>query len=232
MLSSVQFVFLPLSCKKNVFRFCKLIFTRGAIFEFVKSRPFSLAAYLQVKRLLNYGIKPLTVIDVGANQGQFTLACLRHFPQAKIYAIEPNSNVIQILSSHIAHSSRVTLINKAISNARGSQQLYCHNDHQASSLLDSGDGRDKFFKFDKINQIIDVDVDTLDSLFFRKAIDGPILVKIDVQGYEDRVLRGAVQLLQITTQLTRTITYNTTHQQVYYLSVHLSKLLTLQTYRT
>ena len=37
---------------------------------------------------------------------------------------------------------------------------------------------------------------------------------------------------QITTQLTRTITYNTTRQQIYYLSVHLSKLLTLQTYRT
>lgn len=196
MLPFFSVVDLLLAFKKHLFRFCKLIFTRGAFSEFLKSRSFSLAAYLQVKRLLNYGIKPLTIIDVGANQGQFTLTCLRHFSQSKIYSIEPNPNVIQNLFSRINNSSRITLINKAISDAKGSQQLYCHDDHQASSLLGSGDGRNKFFKSDKINQIIDVDVDTLDALFLRKALDEPILVKIDVQGYEDRVLKGAVKLLQ------------------------------------
>ena len=185
-----------LTCKKLIFRICELIYTPGALSELLKNKSFSLAAYLQVKRILNHGINPHTIIDVGANQGQFTIACLRHFPQTKIYSIEPNPNSIHVLSTHVENSPRVTLIKKAISNESGSQQFYCHDDHQASSLLDIGDGRYKFFNSDKINQILNVDVDTLDSLFSCEALEGTILLKIDVQGCEDRVLKGANKLLE------------------------------------
>ena len=61
--------------------------------------------------------------------------------------------------------------------------------------MENGDGRDKFFASDNIKQILNVDINTLDSLLSSEDFDDRKLVKIDVQGYEDRVLKGACKLL-------------------------------------
>lgn len=163
-----------MSFKGNIFRFLEVVFTSGALHSFLKDRPFSLAAYLQVNRISNHAIKPLTIIDIGANQGQFTLACLRHFPQAKIYSIEPNPSAFKILSSYTSNEPRITLLKKVISDVCGIKQLYIHEDSQASSFLKSGNGRKKFYSSDKIDQVFDVGVDTLDSVFSCESFDGGI----------------------------------------------------------
>ena len=84
---------LPLRLRKNL-SVLKLVATRGALFQLIKGRLFSLAAYLQAQRISNFGIKPISIVDVGANKGQY-LACLRHFPEARIYSIEPNPRAFQ-----------------------------------------------------------------------------------------------------------------------------------------
>ena len=44
--------------------------------------------------------KVKTIIDIGANQGLFTLAARKHFPGATIYCYEPNSQLHPILSQN------------------------------------------------------------------------------------------------------------------------------------
>ena len=68
-----------------------------------------------------------TVIDVGANTGQFARQISRIFPQAKIYCFEPLPEPFKALESWaLEQDERVKLFNVAIGDSEGTAEIFFH----------------------------------------------------------------------------------------------------------
>lgn len=158
---------------------------------------FSLASYSVVLRARRSGVLPHTVIDVGANIGQFSICAQRLFSCSAIYAIEANEELFSTLSNNLNkfNKSNNIIYNVAISSYSGNVEFKINNDSQVSSILDLGSDRKEFYPNSNVISFKSIKCTTLDSLFLNKKLTGPILLKIDVQGAEHLVIEGASELL-------------------------------------
>lgn len=125
------------------------------------------------------------LVDVGANSGLF--ACLAASMGVPSVALEPMPGNLDILRRNIAHNGFTDLIEimpVAASDSIGTVPFYGRE--QGASLIRGWGGQAAFDK-------IDVPTDTLDNLVDLR--DRAAFVKIDVEGAELSVLRGATRLL-------------------------------------
>jgi FkbM family methyltransferase len=134
-----------------------------------------------------------TVLDVGANQGQYGLE-LREFGfGGRIISFEPLSLAYETLSSSAEGDPRWECHQLALGDANTTSVIGVASNLASSSLLPMLDAHHDAAPGVSMTGSETVDVRTLDSLDL--GITGPTLLKLDVQGYEDRVLRGAESLL-------------------------------------
>ncbi len=138
------------------------------------------------RKLFRQSIKPeMTVVDVGANIGVYTrYFCRLVGNSGSVHSFEPDSTNFKHLQKNTRHLSNVVINHSAVGERCGSIKLYISDamnvDHRT---FDSGDGR----------RSIDVRVLSLDDYFQPgQPID---FIKIDVQGYELSVLKGARRIL-------------------------------------
>ncbi len=140
-----------------------------------------------------------SVVDVGANTGQFAKYILKFFPQANIYCFEPLSEPFRELRQWSeTQTGRVRVYNIAVGDSTGTVQIHSHADHSpSSSILASTEFMARSFPQTENQTEIVVDIDTLDSALSQilPSMKRELLLKLDVQGYEDRVLRGAQNVL-------------------------------------
>lgn len=140
-----------------------------------------------------------TVIDVGANEGQFARAISAFFPQASIYCFEPLETPFRQLSDWAAtQEGRVRCFNVALGDTEGEVQMHRHDGHTASSsLLATTAHCHDIYPQTALESIASVKLTTLDRALADSAagMAGDILLKLDVQGFEDRVLRGGTKVL-------------------------------------
>jgi FkbM family methyltransferase len=131
-------------------------------------------------------IRPgMTVADVGANIGIYT----RFFAQAvggtgAVHAFEPAPDNFRRLRATTRGLNNVTVTQSAVGDVSGKTRLYLspqlNVDHQT---FDSGEGRVS----------VDVPLISLDDYFIGREVH---VIKIDVQGFEMKVLKGALRTLQ------------------------------------
>lgn len=135
-----------------------------------------------------------TVIDVGANKGQFARYISRFFPNASIYCFEPLPGPFRELDAWArTQGSRVTAFNAGIGENNGSVEMNIHTEHTpSSSFLDTTSLAVSRYPQTARQELVRVTMATLDSALedVSGRLDKEILVKLDVQGFEDRVLRG------------------------------------------
>ncbi len=150
------------------------------------------------------GLKSLpiqTVIDVGANTGQFASQISRIFPQAKMYCFEPLPEPFKALERWaIEQDGRVKAFNVALGENEGTVEMFYHTKHSpSSSLLASTAINKKYYPFIRSQMPVRVKLTTLDNALSSviRFLKPEILVKLDVQGYEDRVLRGGSKTLSM-----------------------------------
>ena len=128
---------------------------------------------------------PKTIIDVGANKGDFIKASKFVFPNSKIYAFEPQEEFYSI----IKNLPDVTAFNFGLWDKEGSSTFYKNRENTgASSFLKPTKNYDQFIG--KIGNLSEV---TLLKKRFDKLnlkIERPCFLKIDVEGAEEKVLRG------------------------------------------
>lgn len=127
-----------------------------------------------------------TVYDIGANLGIFTLLFSAAVGQRGcVVAVEPNPALTDNLARTCSSLSQVRLHQCALAEAAGEALFYVpEDDHMLASLADwSGQ------KTRRIN----IPVSTLDHLVVQYP--PPVMVKIDVEGAEYLVLRGAANLM-------------------------------------
>ncbi|MDO9454946.1 FkbM family methyltransferase [Nocardioides sp.] len=145
----------------------------------------ALAGSLRVLR--DIGFRPNVVIDVGAAFGTFAL--LETFPDAHHYLAEPLAEFEPALSEVSKSVERATLFIGVIGSDDQPTVLKVHRDLLGSSLL--AESADDFGSVERT-----VDSIALDSLVTERT--GQFLLKIDVQGAELTVLRGAKSVLEST----------------------------------
>lgn len=167
----------------------------GAIKAMMSWPKFSMASFLIISRLKQAGVMPRTVIDVGANVGQFAVAASRLFDKARIFSIEPDPTTAEILRKNTEGEDSVEIVVTALGESVGEAKFFVNRDSQVSSLLPLGDDRISAFPDSTVQKELNVSLSTLDVLYSEIGLQQPILLKIDVQGFEDRVIRGGVKFL-------------------------------------
>jgi FkbM family methyltransferase len=127
------------------------------------------------------------IADVGANQGIYTLFLARLASRGHVYAFEPDPTLFSSLQANVRrnHVENVTLFNAAAASEPNRLTLQPgrlnRGDNRIISDVSAGAGT------------IEVEAIALDQVIPSSGLD---LLKIDVQGFELNVLRGATQLLQ------------------------------------
>jgi len=136
-----------------------------------------------------------TVIDIGANRGQFALAARRCFPNARIVSFEPLPRPAAQFRAVFASDARVTLHVAAIAPERGQATMHVSARDDSSSLLAINELQSRVFPGTAEADTARVEVGALEDYVRADEIEAPALLKLDVQGYELHALQGCQTLL-------------------------------------
>ena len=131
-----------------------------------------------------------TIIDIGANDGEFGHFLFKYFGAQNVFAFEPLPFCVPLIKKCYRNNSLLNLYNLALSNYDGEEILYQNSYHPASSLLRVSKISKTEFPQTDGEEPIRTKVKTLDSIFGDNKLEKDILIKIDVQGVEDKVIIG------------------------------------------
>lgn len=133
-----------------------------------------------------------TIIDIGANRGQFARRISNIFPDAKIYCFEPLPGpFVELQSWAEAQGGRVVAMNTALGAQSGEITMRLHNDHSpSSSILRTTEITNELYPQTLKQSEILVQLKTLDESLNIEDAEDDVLIKMDVQGYEDRIIAG------------------------------------------
>jgi FkbM family methyltransferase len=133
------------------------------------------------------GTRDLPVVfDVGANVGQSAYGFVRYLPKAQIFCIEPVSTAFQQLKAEYGHHDNIRLVQLAFGSKRETIDIQLHKDSELNTLVNKQER-----VADLTGQTETVTVETIDNFCREHAIECIDLLKMDVQGWELEVLRGA-----------------------------------------
>jgi FkbM family methyltransferase len=129
-------------------------------------------------------------VDIGANIGVYSLiASTLVEPDGSVIAIEPGTDSVRRLRHNVElnNNASIRIVNKALADEDGVTQLY-----------HTGDGPSAFslVAVDQSSDSEEVEVTTLDHLVRELNLDRLDCLKIDVEGFEPLVLRGAVESIR------------------------------------
>jgi FkbM family methyltransferase len=138
-------------------------------------------------RLAGGGVPVL--LDVGANHGAYARYMHALSPQARIYAFEPHPRTFENLRARLAGLPGVTPVNAAMGAASGRLQLFDFAGADGSTQASLDEAAVKFFGGETIAH--DVAVTTIDEFMAEQGIAEIDLLKIDTEGFDLAVLKGA-----------------------------------------
>ena len=132
------------------------------------------------------------IFDLGANSGIYSLAAISVNPKASVFAFEPTPEIAERLRRirQINNLHRLTIVEAAVSDRQGKSTLV---------RFDGGadnEGMNFVVQLTTNEPTHTVKTTTLDSFCSRSRVERIDLLKIDVQGLEPHVLRGARDLLE------------------------------------
>jgi FkbM family methyltransferase len=181
--------------KKNLLRLVDILLSRGGIKAALTWPVFSVTSFKMLSELKRLQVRPRTVIDVGANIGQFTMAAAKSFPGANVHSFEPLPDCVKRLRQNVRDLQNVTVHSVALGERESSCSMHVNAYKLSSSILPLTSAHRQAFPYAKEVDSFEVEVSTLDKTLENVPLQRPVLLKIDVQGYEERVLRGAVMTL-------------------------------------
>jgi FkbM family methyltransferase len=168
----------------------------GTVLETIlRSRAFPLTRYFPRGVVWMYdaqrfiGTRKFNVIfDVGANIGQTAEGLLRFFPTAKIYCFEPVSSSFGILNARFG--KRVNCLQLALGGEAAEKEIKLRDDPEMNSFLSTYQRPGHYTGDSEF-----VSVSTVDQICLEHGITAIDVLKMDVQGWELEVLRGASTML-------------------------------------
>jgi FkbM family methyltransferase len=137
-----------------------------------------------------------TIVDVGANTGQFVHLAKALFPAAQVFAFEPQADVYRVLERGVGTLGRVHCFNAACGAREGSDVFFRNAFSPASSLLPLAATHRAAFPYATAVHEERVHVTRLDDALAPYGPLGCTLIKLDVQGSEDQVIEGGRNTLR------------------------------------
>jgi FkbM family methyltransferase len=134
-------------------------------------------------------LRPATIVDVGANRGQFALASRAAVPLARLICFEPGARAHETLTRVMGPDSQTRLVRAAIAETPGDRILHVTNEDDSSSILPVGEAQTRLFGTRVVGRET-VHAAPLDQFVSPEDLAAPALLKIDVQGFEREVLEG------------------------------------------
>jgi FkbM family methyltransferase len=168
-----------------------LIKSKTNLFSFF-GKSASVSSTLILNNIKNLITDVHTIIDVGANQGQFALTAKRVFPAAEIYCYEPVPETYAILERRIMHVKKIHSYNFALGNSEGEINFYSNAYSHASSALPVSQLQKELMPKTSSEQVIKVSIHKFDEIADQITFVAPVLLKLDVQGFEKEVLLGSI----------------------------------------
>lgn len=144
--------------------------------------------YYDLKRHLDTN-RFTVVFDVGSNEGQSVVDYANWFPNACIHGFEPAKQPFTILSSKFSGYDKIKTHNFALGSALGDEELYSGQNSERGSFHFGKTG-------DEVINRQQVKVKTIDSFCRTNEIDSVSFIKIDTEGHDLEVLRGAEEMLK------------------------------------
>ena len=124
------------------------------------------------------------VFDIGANIGQTAFKLIDRFPSAEIYCFEPVPSTFKRLSLNLSKYPQIRCVNFALGEAEGQAEMTVDRDRMNTLVSGTSSGA-----------TAQVAVATVDGFCTTNGIAKIDLLKIDTEGFETAVLRGAERML-------------------------------------
>lgn len=134
-----------------------------------------------------------TVLDVGANRGQYAAHVRRVRPDVTVHSFEPLPGPFAVLAQAADSDARWHAHNVALGRAAAVQRMTISRNDESSSLLPMHAALTSAAPQTEAVGEIDVEVRTLDS--FAETVGDNLFLKVDAQGYEAEVIGGATSML-------------------------------------
>ncbi|MBT5909673.1 MAG: FkbM family methyltransferase [Opitutae bacterium] len=140
--------------------------------------------------------RSISFYDVGANHGRYAWLISEINPDASVIAFEPDPDNIELLRMTVSHSDlknvRIEVV--ALSDKAGQVSFHKDSHTSATGMISNGETPWVEKYLGHATSTIDVRRETLDSFITEKTT--PNLIKIDVEGHENEVLRGGGNCLK------------------------------------
>jgi FkbM family methyltransferase len=147
------------------------------------------------------------ILDVGANEGDFSAAVLALVPDATIFAVEPSPEPRARLEARVAGRPNVTVVPKAVATASGTARFHLTvHDHNASLQRPRTDQMGALYQHEGwgVREVLEVETISLDELARGRDV---ALLKLDVQGGEMEAIRGGGGALARTDAVLMEVTF-------------------------
>jgi FkbM family methyltransferase len=136
-----------------------------------------------------------TVLDVGANIGQFGTQLRAKGYRGRIVSFEPISEVYKTLAAKATSDRDWTTNNYALGAKSEQATIHVSDMSVFSSILPSTSAATRFDDAAAVARTETIEVRTLDDAC--RGVSGNVLLKIDTQGFERQVLQGGRSMLSI-----------------------------------
>lgn len=129
---------------------------------------------------------PALIFDVGANVGQSALYFNKCFPDTKILSFEPIPETHARLVENVQGIAKIECHNLALGNTTGKVTMDRSDKSETASIVED---------VPNIENSVVVELDTIDSFCSRSNINHLDYLKIDTEGHDLEVLKGASELV-------------------------------------
>jgi FkbM family methyltransferase len=157
--------------------------------HYITGRYYETFIPLLIRRLLEPSD---TFIDVGANRGIHTMFAARYLESGRVISFEPNPETFRVLQAHITMNDlrNCEIHNIGLSDEVGILELHLFaDDHPTGcSFLSRGTSG--------VKESFPVPIKRLDDVLGGDAPRGKVLIKVDAEGFDHRVIRGMGRLLE------------------------------------
>jgi FkbM family methyltransferase len=139
--------------------------------------------------------EPKTIIDIGAARGQWSQAARMVYPETQIYAFEPILESYKLMQVRMINDIYFHAFNFGLADKNSKVTFGLNSFPDSSSILKMTEIHKKEFPFTEKEKLVEIDCFRLDSIPEMNIIS-PAFLKMDVQGAELIVLKGAGKVLE------------------------------------
>ena len=151
--------------------------------------------FLKVRQRLINNLRVATIIDVGANAGQWLKAVNPRSIKGTVWCFEPLEVPYKELEKSAKSYPNVKVFKLAFSDFAGPVKMFVASNGGASSSINVPTEHLKLHSTIEFSKRETVNVSTIDEFFSKHELVLPVYLKIDTQGHEWNVIKGGIKTL-------------------------------------